>query len=455
MIMKNASILIIDDNPSVGDALELLLRPKVRHLQVLNHPKSLNTLLRDQFFDVVLLDMNFAPGTINGNEGLFWLRQILEWAPDTAVLMITAYGEVELAVKALKAGAMDFILKPWKNAQLLGAITTALELRKSRFRQQEKKAPSVSHSLPNVEASFSLIGQSPAFIKVGTMVEKVAKTDANVLITGEHGTGKELIAQEIHRLSHRNLEGLVTVDMGAVQPQLFESELFGHIKGAFTDAREDRIGKFELAHTGTLFLDEIGNLPLALQQKLLVVLQRREIVRVGSNTPKSVDIRLICATNAQLTEQVKTGNFREDLLYRINTIRIHVPPLRERGQDIIILAEYFLQRFVEKYQRPGLSLHPTAHQQLLSYQWPGNVRELEHTIEKAVILSDSPQLKPTDFGMATDTFSPPTTQSTLAEMEKHVVLQAIRQHEGNLSAAAKQLGITRQTLYNKMKKYEI
>ena len=454
MNMKRASVLVIDDNPSVGDALELLLRPKVKTLRILAHPKLLHSVLQEHTFDLVLLDMNFAPGAINGNEGLFWLKQIRDWAPESAVIMLTAYGEVDLAVKALKAGATDFVLKPWKNENLLEALKMSLNLSKSRQKNNPTSSQTLNLTPVNVQGQNPLIGESPAFLHAWEMVKKVAATDANVLITGEHGTGKELFAKEIHRLSHRKTKPLITVDMGAVQPQLFESELFGHVKGAFTDAREDRMGKFEAAKGGTLFLDEIGNLPLELQRKLLVVLQRREVVRVGSNTSIPIDIRLVCATNARLSAQVKEGNFREDLLYRINTIQVQVPPLRERGKDVLLLAHHFLNYFKEKYQRPQLSLHASAQHKLMEYNWPGNVRELEHTIEKGVILTQHDEITPDDFGLVTETFLP-DSQGTLADMEKHMILQVVRRHSGNLSAAAKQLGITRQTLYNKMKKYGI
>jgi DNA-binding NtrC family response regulator len=456
--MAKGNILIVDDNKSVLTALEFLLSSEFDKVVCISNPNQINSELGKTPFQLVLLDMNFKTGVNTGNEGIYWLHQIKTQKPDTSVVMITAYGDVELAVNALKAGATDFVLKPWDNSKLLATVKAAVQLSQSRgevitLKQREK----------DLKSSFQnnrkhIIGSSPQLMKVLNLIRKVAGTDTNVLITGENGTGKELIAREIHHLSSRNDEILVSVDMGAISESLFESELFGHIKGAFTDAKENRAGKFEIAHRGTLFLDEIGNLPLHLQSKLLAVLQNREVTRLGSNQPEPVDIRLVCATNRNLPALVKEGLFREDLLYRINTIHIELPPLRDRGEDVLVLAEFFLKKYASKYNKSQLKINNQAQEKLLKYNWPGNIRELEHAIEKAVILSDSNILKPDDFFLrpvtGTNTGSLDTSMS-LEEMEKQLISAALDNHPGNITAAAAQLGITRQTLYNKMKKFNL
>ncbi len=450
-------ILIIDDNENVLTALEMLLQSEFDKVIALKNPNSLLSALQKNRVDVVLLDMNFTAGMNTGNEGLYWLRRILEYDPAISVVMITAYGDVELAVKAVKEGAFDFILKPWDNNKLIGTIHAALKLRKSRLetislRRSNDQLKQVLHPV-----SRKLIGQSEAMQRVMEMVKKVAVTDANVLITGENGTGKELIAAEIHHRSKRNNELMVTVDMGAISETLFESELFGHAKGAFTDARENRTGKFELANKGTLFLDEIGNLPLSLQPKVLSALQNRTVTRLGSNTPIPVDIRLISATNRNLEKLVAEGLFRQDLLYRINTITIELPPLRERGNDILLLAEFYLDKYKIKYEKYGLKIGRGAKNALLNYSWPGNVRELQHAVEKAVILADKTILDEDSFSLERNTkFSKGSYPvKPLDEMEKEMIKACLRNEKGNMSAVAKKLGITRQTLYNKMKRYGI
>jgi DNA-binding NtrC family response regulator len=366
--------------------------------------------------------------------------------------MITAYGDIDTAVKALKAGASDFVLKPWDNEKLIATIELAIQLNMSKHevRQLREREVELKKEI-NREQKF-IVGSSPGMLNVLNLVRKVAKTDANVLITGENGTGKDLIAQEIHRLSPRSKEVFVTVDVGALSETLFESELFGHVKGAFTDARENRQGKFEIADKGTLFLDEIGNIPLHLQSKLLTAIESRMITKIGSNKPAPIDIRLICATNRNIGSMVQSGLFREDLLYRINTIQIELPPLRERGNDITILSEFFLKRFSFKYNKPGLRINQQAHEKLLKYSWPGNIRELQHTIEKAVILTETPVLNQENFylRMASSSIAG-NSFTTIEEMEKQMIRQAIDKNNGNLTAAAEQLGITRQTLYNKLK----
>lgn len=451
--MKTGNILVVDDNKSALSAINLLLQYEFNQVVCISNPNQIQSELRKHDFDVALLDMNFSAGLNTGNEGLYWLSEIKKLAPTIEVVMITAYGDVELAVKALKRGAADFILKPWDNEKLVATLKSSLKLRKSNLQVEELKS---RESLLKKELNRDrqmMIGSSPGMQKVMQMVNKVAKTDANVLITGENGTGKELIAREIHNLSNRAQELLVTVDMGAIPENLFESELFGHKKGAFTDAREDRVGKFQLAHKGTLFLDEISNIPLQLQHKLLVTLQNRTIFPVGSNKPADIDIRLISATNGNLEQMVEGQQFREDLLYRINTIRIELPPLRDRGEDIELLATHFLKTYQHKYKKPCLRLGAQALRKLNAYHWPGNVRELQHTIEKAVILCDSDILGAEDFMFKPATKSIQSSIQTLSDMEKEMIVNALDKYNGNFSLVAEKLGITRQTLYNKIKRF--
>jgi DNA-binding NtrC family response regulator len=448
-------ILIVEDNRSVLTALEMLLQTEFGEVFTLRKPEHLLTVLQEEEIDVVLLDMNFRAGVNTGNEGIFWLREILKYDPAISVIMITAYGDIELAVKAVKEGAFDFILKPWDNHKLLSTVQASLRLRKSRKESRSLKKTADMLKKELMPEASEIIGRSKKMSQVLEMVRKVAPTDANILITGENGTGKELIAQEIHRLSKRKREVLVSVDLGAVSETLFESELFGHVKGSFTDAHEDRTGKIETAHRGTLFLDEIGNLPLSLRAKMLGALQTRTITRVGSNTSVPVDIRLITATNKDLQALVAEGLFREDLLYRINTITIHLPPLREREEDILLLAEYFLKKYAAKYEKNGLKITRQAMERMLEYPWPGNVRELQHCMEKAVILAEEKVLDADHFaleGRSTGTMNV-TAFHTLEEMEKAMIVAAIEKEKGNMSRVARKLGITRQTLYNKMKKY--
>lgn len=453
--MKQGKILIVDDNKSVLSALELLLQFEFEEVITTNSPNRIPELCRKHRFDLVLLDMNFKAGINTGNEGLFWLKELLKTDPDLIVIMITAYGDVELAVRAIKEGATDFVLKPWENEKLKASLKASLKLRQSRMEvnklKNEKKE--LTRNL-NADAKKIILGSSPPMVQLMKLINKVAVTDATILITGENGTGKELVAKEIHKLSARKEEAMITVDMGAVSETLFESELFGHVKGSFTDAREDRAGKMEAAHKGSLFLDEIGNLSMPLQAKLLSVLQNREIIRVGSNTPIPVDIRLICATNKDLHQMVEEGEFREDLLYRINTIHLEVPPLRERGEDIPTLAEFFLKTYADKYNKAGLEIDESGFRELSGYSWPGNVRELQHTIEKAVIMSDGKTLSAQDFILKSPTRAMVDSGNmTLEEMESQMIKEVLNKSQGNLSAAAAQLGITRQTLYNKIKKY--
>ena len=454
--MLDAKILVVDDNKSVLSALEILLQFDYKSVQTLFNPNQISSFPKLEEIDIVLLDMNFSAGVNTGNEGLFWLKEIKKKSPNTSVIMMTAYGAVDLAVRALKEGASDFVLKPWNNERLLATVKSAYELRKSRNEiHQLKKKESHLKQVIN-EGKNNIIGESKALKSVLSLVEKVAKTDVNVLITGENGTGKEVIARELHRLSSRKNEVFINVDMGSIAENLFESELFGHTKGSFTDAKEDRAGKFEAAHQGTLFLDEIGNLSLQTQAKLLSAIQNKSIVRVGSNKPISVDIRLVCATNCNLPQMVADGLFREDLLYRINTIHIEVPPLRERKGDVIVLSDFFLKRFASKYDKPGLRINNIAQEKLEGYPWPGNIRELQHTMERAVILSEGNVLKPADFLLhAKGAHAFEDGPKTLDEMEIQMITRALEEHDGNYSAAADQLGVSRQTLYNKMKRLKV
>ena len=453
MQIKKGNILVIDDNKNILSALEILLTPEFHEVTLLSNPNQILTELRKKEYNLVILDMNFSAGVSTGNEGIYWLGRIREINPDISVVMITAYGDLEMAVKALKAGASDFVCKPWDNEKLIASLQLAVELNLSKKEvTQLKERETVLKKEINRDQKF-IIDTSPELLNVLNLVKKVAKTNANVLITGENGTGKELIAQEIHRQSGRAKEILVGVDMGALSESLFESELFGHVKGAFTDARENRQGKFEIADKGTLFLDEIGNLSFHLQAKLLSAIENRQISRIGSNQLIPVDIRLICATNRNLEKMIQEGLFREDLLYRINTIQIELPPLRDRGSDIIILAEFFLKNYAYKYNKPNLKINRQAHEKLLKYSWPGNIRELQHTIEKAVILSESTIVKPEDlFLRNTGSVNGSNSFTTLEEMEKQMIQLALEKNNGNFTAAAEQLGITRQTLYNRIKK---
>lgn len=454
--MKEAKILIVDDNKSILSALDLLLSNSCKKLKCISTPNALISELKTDNYDVILLDMNFKAGINTGNEGIYWLNQILEYNSGISVVMITAYGDVELAVKAVRTGAVDFVLKPWENEKMLATIDMAYKLSSSR-KEVKKLRLKENELISEINQNNNrLIGKSESWKSVMNLVRKVAQTDANVLITGENGTGKELIARELHRLSGRSTKVMVSVDMGSIAESLFESELFGHKKGAFTDAHNDRMGKIEAANEGTLFLDEIGNLSLSMQAKLLSVLQNRSLTKLGENKAIDVNLRLICATNCKLNEMVTEDKFRQDLLYRINTIQIELPPLRDRKTDIQELAVYFTNLYANKYNKKAVSISSKAISKLQEYAWPGNVRELQHAIEKAIILSDSQQITAKDFIFKIDEFAKIEAYGgTLEDMEKQVITTAIEKQMGNLSAVSAQLGITRQTLYNKIKKYGI
>ena len=443
---KSGTIIIVDDNKGVLTAVQILLKSYFSKVVTLSSPVTLTSVIREEMPEVILLDMNFTSGINTGNEGLFWLQEIKKVRPGLPVVLFTAYADIELAIRGIKEGATDFIVKPWDNQKLVATLQTAAASTLREKKTSVKEEP--------VHPTMYW-GESKVMQQLRTLIEKVAATDANILITGENGTGKEMLAREIHSLSNRKHKEMIAVDMGTITESLFESELFGHIKGSFTDAHADRTGKFESADKSTLFLDEIGNLPYHLQAKLLTVIQRRSIVRVGSNTPIPIDIRLICATNRNLQEMVGKEEFREELLYRINTIHVEIPPLRERKEDIIPLAERFITRFCKQYDKAVMTFTPEAKEKLTAHPWYGNIRELEHVIEKAIIINDSPLIPAELFQL-----SVPRTVgiqekniSTLEEMEIQMIRKALDACAGNLSAVAGQLGITRQTLYNKMKKF--
>ena len=449
---KQGTILVVDDNKGILTAVQMLLGTCFEKVITISTPNKIKATLHDENIDVVLLDMNFSAGINTDNEGLFWLSEIKKEDASIQVVLFTAYADIDLAVRGIKEGAADFVVKPWDNAKLLETLKTAYNIRTAN----RKGISIATDKLVVSKESGMFWGESNAMQQLRSLIEKVARTDANILVTGENGTGKEMLAREIHLLSNRKKETLVPVDMGAITETLFESELFGHVKGAFTDARADRPGKFEVANKGTLFLDEIGNLSYHLQAKLLTALQRRSIVRVGSNTPIPVNIRLICATNRDLQEMVQKGNFREDLLYRINTIHVEIPPLRERPEDIVPLTEIFLSKYTKIYGKTAMCLSLDAKEKLKAQPWFGNIRELEHTIEKAVIIAERSVLDGNDFDFPRAKKKPVTKEATtLEEMEYNMIKNAMDKYSGNLSLVASQLGISRQTLYNKIKRYEL
>ena len=449
---KQGTILVVDDNKGILTAVQMLLGTCFEKVITISTPNKIKATLHDENIDVVLLDMNFSAGINTGNEGLFWLSEIKKEDASIQVVLFTAYADIDLAVRGIKEGAADFVVKPWDNAKLLETLKTAYNIRTAN----RKGISIATDKLVVSKESGMFWGESNAMQQLRSLIEKVARTDANILVTGENGTGKEMLAREIHLLSNRKKETLVPVDMGAITETLFESELFGHVKGAFTDARADRPGKFEVANKGTLFLDEIGNLSYHLQAKLLTALQRRSIVRVGSNTPIPVNIRLICATNRDLQEMVQKGDFREDLLYRINTIHVEIPPLRERPEDIVPLTEIFLSKYTKIYGKTAMCLSLDAKEKLKAQPWFGNIRELENTIENAVIIAERSVLDGNDFDFPRAKKKPVTKEATtLEEMEYNMIKNAMDKYSGNLSLVASQLGISRQTLYNKIKRYEL
>lgn len=449
-------ILIIDDDEDVLIAAKLLLKKHAKEVLIEKNPKKIPFLMNNGSYDVILLDMNFSKDTTSGKEGFFWLEQILEYDPQAVVIMITAFGGVEMAVQALKQGATDFVLKPWQNEKLIATLSAAIKLKES-YKEVDKLKTANKQLKADINKPFQdIIGESPAMKNVYSIIDKVAGTDANVLILGENGTGKELVARAIHQRSLRQENVFVGVDMGAITESLFESELFGHKKGSFTDAKEDRAGRFEVASSGSLFLDEIGNLSMPLQSKLLTVLQSRQVTRIGANKPMDIDIRLICATNMHVYEMVSENTFRQDLLYRINTVEIHLPPLRDRQGDIELLARHFVKIYSEKYRKQAKKIAPSTLKKLEKYAWPGNIRELQHAIERAIIMSDSQVLMPDDFFFLVqkaDSNQDNIDNLNLDDVEKNVILKAINKHSGNISKAAKELGLTRASLYRRLEKH--
>ncbi|MFN8208363.1 MAG: sigma-54 dependent transcriptional regulator [Bacteroidales bacterium] len=455
--MKKGKLLVVDDNEGILKSLRFTLGPEFSQIDTLRNPNLLPAALQREEYDVCLLDMNFNAGTISGNEGIFWLREILKSDADAAVIMITAYGDIDLAVRAMKEGAADFVVKPWDNEKLLSAIRAARKIRETRQKLHRDKSSDIPRIAESEPAGCTLVGESAIFKQLREQIGKVAGTDANVLLLGENGTGKELFAREIHLRSLRSRKQFISVDVGSLPATLIESELFGHLKGAFTDAREDRTGRFVLADGGTLFLDDIGNIPLSMQSKLLVVLQNRLVIPLGGNQPKPVNIRLISATNKPLMTMISSGEFREDLLYRINTIEITIPPLRDREEDILLLANHFMNEYSMQYEKKGIVLSQAACDKLMQYHWPGNVRELRHTMEKAVIMDESGTLRPEDFifRLAEESEEDLFGSLNLESIEKQTILKALRLSSGNVSQAARELGITRKTLYSKIEKYGI
>lgn len=451
MSLKTASVLVIDDDPDVLTAVRLLLKPEVKEIVTEKNPENIRAILSRQSFDVILLDMNFNSSINTGNEGIFWLKKIREFRSNAAVIMITAYGDIDLAIRSLKEGAYDFIVKPWHNEKLLATIKEAVK--------QKGNAGQSAISGDRAMFETEFLGESEIMEGIFYKVQKIAPTDANILILGENGTGKELVAKAIHRFSYRASKPFIKVDVGALTDSLFESELFGHKKGAFTDAREDRKGLFESANTGTLFLDEIGNISLQQQAKLLSVLQNRQVSRLGSNESVPIDIRLICATNIPISELANEQRFRKDLVYRINTVEIVIPPLRKRGNDILLLAEHYIKVYSDKYLRTQVELGKTAKEKLLGYHYPGNVRELQYAIERAVIMAEDNILSATDILFSPIESPPPQEErvefSNLSTVEKNTILKVIEKNNGNISKAAKELGITRTALYRRLSKYDI
>ncbi|MFH0990923.1 MAG: sigma-54 dependent transcriptional regulator [bacterium] len=458
MEKKIGKILIVDDNEDILQAARLFLKQHFAVVQTEKNPKAILTLLKNESFDVIMLDMNFSRGATDGKEGFLWLNRILETDPLAVVILITAYGDIETAVRGIKEGAIDFILKPWQNEKLLATLSSAAKLHQTRVEASALRSRQ-EHLSADLDRPFQdFIGKSKVMQQVYAAIQKVATTEANVLILGENGTGKELVARELHRQSPRAKEVFVSVDMGAVSETLFESELFGHIKGAFTDAKESRAGRFEVASGGTIFLDEIANLSLPLQSKLLRVIDTRTITRLGTNTPIEIDVRLVCATNMPIDEMVNEKRFRQDLLYRINTVAIHLPPLRDRTGDIPLLVDHFLHAYGKKYNKPGVRVNPVTMCKLEKYRWPGNVRELSHAIERAVIMSDSHILEPNDFFFS-DPEKPEMDKQVvlencnLEEVEKALIRKVLSKYGGNISRAAKEMGLSRSAFYRRLEKY--
>ncbi len=456
MNKADAKILIVDDDQDVLLAARLFLKQHIKIVHTEKNPENIPSLLKNENYDVILLDMNFSRDATSGKEGFYWLNKILETDPAAVVIFITGYGDIELAVQGIKEGATNFILKPWDNKKLLATIQANLKVRSSKQELEELRAKQKVLIADQNQAYGNMIGNSIAMQNVMITVNKVAATDANVLILGDNGTGKELIARAIHKASKRREEVFISVDLGAISESLFESELFGYKKGAFTDAKEDRAGRFEAASKGTIFLDEIGNLSFSLQSKLLSVIQSRKVVRLGTNKEIAIDVRLICATNMPLYQMVKESKFRQDLLYRINTVEIVVPPLRDRIDDIPLLVEHFLGVYCKKYKMPFKRINTSTLKRLEKHHWPGNIRELQHAVERAVIMSETNILQPQDFFLSQMDEHGGELHAenyNLEETERMLIRKVIDKHGGNISKAAKELGLTRASLYRRIEKY--
>lgn len=453
ILKKKGHILIVDDDHDVLFTAKTILKREYEQVTTESSPNRLETLIQREEIDLVILDMNFKAGVTSGNEGLFWLKRIRELDPEIHVILNTAYGDIDLAVESMKQGAVDFLIKPWEKEKLLATIQNVFNLRQSK-KKIKKLEGRESALTQDIESAYSdLIFGSSSMKKIMQIVEKVAVTDASVLIKGENGTGKEVMARTIHRMSPRGKESMIKVDLGALPETLFESELFGHVKGAFTDAREDRQGRFEIADGGTLFLDEIGNISPSMQVKLLTVLQNKQVTPVGSSKIHPFDVRIVSATNQPLMDMVADGSFRLDLLYRINTVEIELPPLRDRKEDVPLLVNHYLGIYGSKYQKPGMRIDQAALKQLSKYPWPGNIRELQHAVERAVIMSSERTLKSEDFLMPKSTAPASSHSLKVEDVEKEAIQKAINRFDGNLSKASEELGIGRTTLYRKMKKY--
>lgn len=455
---KRGKILIVDDNEDLLKAAKMHLKRHFAQVDIEKNPEAIPALMNNDDYDVILLDMNFTKDVSSGSEGYYWLEKILLIDPSAVVVLITAYGDVQMAVKAIKAGATDFVLKPWENEKLLATLYSSMQLRETRDEVNTLKIKNQEINEAINERYLDIIGQSASMQRIFQTIDRVAHTDANVLILGENGTGKELIARAIHRHSSRGKETFVSVDLGSITETLFESELFGHKRGSFTDAKEDRPGRFEIANNGTLFLDEIGNLSMPLQAKLLTVIQNRKVSRVGANKDTAIDIRLICATNLPLYDMVKENRFRQDLLYRINTIEIEIPSLRDRMEDIPLLSQHFLRHYAEKYHKNVMKISDGAMTRMSKHAWPGNIRELQHSIERAIILSNSSVLQPEDFNFNTpsgkETEQPLNLdQFNLDEVEKLLIRKVLKKYNGNITQAAAELGLTRSSLYRRLEKH--
>ncbi|ACT96037.1 sigma-54-dependent transcriptional regulator [Dyadobacter fermentans] len=454
MLLSEAKILIIDDDVDVLSAAKLLLKRHAKAVDIEKNPQKLPFLVTNGDYNLILLDMNFTRDVNSGREGFHWLDRILDINPAAKVIMITAYGDIEMAIRAIKAGAIDFVLKPWENDKLLATIATALEGGKDKVAPVAEEKTKDDPKKNSKAAADTIVATSDSMRQVLLTAERVASTDANVLILGENGTGKTQLARHVHQHSKRADKPFVAVDLGAISETLFESELFGHVKGAFTDAKEDRAGRFEEAKGGTIFLDEIGNLTLPLQAKLLTVIQERKVTRVGSNKPIALDVRLICATNMNIEKMVTDKTFRQDLLYRINTIELELPPLRDRPEDISALADYYLKQYAKKYNRPVNDISNALVKKMQQYNWPGNIRELQHAVERAVILSQEKTLQPDDLFLKSSAGQPATaTGFDLEDMEKTMIIKALKRFNGNITDAARELGLSRAALYRRMEKY--